>query len=1354
MNVKPDLRQDWDDCLPWRRTVGAVAAHEILRGSDETELVVVLAEAPGRPTKADVQAMWRTRSQGGIAPVLLAITYPSGAGYGVCLLGLGEDAEPFYDVDIRVAAQLIADALKITSPAGLHAEVRRRLGSIAQGVASGLRNEGLLATHVLEQQAQAGTWGEHCTRAQPLLKQRGEALLKGLGYAIEVVPDGTVLRQATGTTQRRAAVVLLAEGESFENPLVRFHNTDAVRHGIAVARRENVPWVIVLGGPVARLYPVDPDLGVGRKGQTQTFVELDLSLLTEDQAGYLDLLFSAEALEQGGALERLLADSSRYATGLSDRLRERIYEKVVPTLAVAVAERRGVTSLPVEEQKTALDEAYHQTMIILFRLLFVAYAEDRGLLPYETSERYRRNALKTLAQDLLADPEQTFDPNSSTLWDDLTQVWRVIDSGDLGGWGVPAYNGGLFTRNPDKNPSGAATYDLDLTNDTVGPALAGLLIDENRDGALGPVDFRSLSVREFGTIYEGLLESGLGIAETDLTTDENDTYVPAEAGSVVVVPKGNVYFHSRGGSRKATGSYFTKPFAVEHLLDTALEPAVDQHLGRVRKMLKAGATKSAAEALFDFRVADLSMGSAHFLVAAVDRIEARFSAFLIENPLPEVALELHTLRATAAERLDLDPRESGIDDGSLLRRQIARRCIYGADINEIAVELARLAVWIHTFVPGLPLSFLDHGLVWGNSLAGVGTLHEISEAIAEAEARELKKKVKAQMTSLDAALEQFLDRAAEHLGALGALSDASVGDVAAAGHHHQALQAALAPLAALCDLITAERITRDLKSTDPAKIQIKDAPGIFTAPTCDDLETAVLGHPRLPQARELAASVMAAHMPVRYPEVFRRALPGFDCILGNPPWDKVRHEPQQFWVTRDPGLNSLSTAGRAERIAYLRTNKPEDAEEERREQAARERLQALAKNGFSLLGSGHFDFAKMFGERFVNLVREGGSLGVVLPQAVLMLSGWTSIREQILADHFVTAAECRNTGYWLFDMDARRSIVLLSRVHGQPGVTVLPGLTSREAFDRRWEATIELTSDEVESLSDTSVLPWFNSPDDNHIFDLMRKQPRLGAGEGWITGTSDSSRWDFSGSGKHHAYTRAAPGAPGDWLVLKTRHVDAYKITDDTYDKAVDPFDLVPLQRGIEITDGHARLSLSHPTITYRFPSTNDNSRTLTATALPDSGYLFSTGYAHGVRHPEGTDTVHILALLGYMNSVVADWWARRFVDRHVGARIINGLVLPDWTDEQIETAATAARDLLLAGGQSTLVGGVALAQVLPQGVSHANPRAQLDALSAVGFGLSSSDMEVLFGDFSDTPAAVPASHRLAVVRILDGIDQ
>ena len=122
------------------------------------------------------------------------------------------------------------------------------------------------------------------------------------------------------------------------------------------------------------------------------------------------------------------------------------------------------------------------------------------------------------------------------------------------------------------------------------------------------------------------------------------------------------------------------------------------------------------------------MGSGHFLVAALDRIEARLSAWLALNPVPAVTNELLRLRHTAGEALGDLSDGVEIESSSLLRRQVARHCVYGVDRNRVAVELARLAIWVHTFVPGLPLSLLDHNLVHGDSLTGVGTLDEVPTA--------------------------------------------------------------------------------------------------------------------------------------------------------------------------------------------------------------------------------------------------------------------------------------------------------------------------------------------------------------------------------------------------------------------------------------------------------------------------------------------------------------------------------------------------------------------------------------------------------------------------------------------------
>ena len=189
-------------------------------------------------------------------------------------------------------------------------------------------------------------------------------------------------------------------------------------------------------------------------------------------------------------------------------------------------------------------------------------------------------------------------------------------------WGVPAYDGGLFSSDPDVSDVGAAIAALELNNVEFGPALAALLVDVGDEGTYGAIDFRSLSVREFGTIYEGLLESSLSLAQSDLALDRTGTYVPAKAGDDIVVATGEVYLHNQSGARKSSGAYFTKEFAVEHLLDHALEPALDEHIARLTTLADVGDEASAGEQFFDFRVADIAMGSGHFLVNVVDHIEA------------------------------------------------------------------------------------------------------------------------------------------------------------------------------------------------------------------------------------------------------------------------------------------------------------------------------------------------------------------------------------------------------------------------------------------------------------------------------------------------------------------------------------------------------------------------------------------------------------------------------------------------------------------------------------------------------------------------------------------------------------
>ena len=446
---------------------------------------------------------------------------------------------------------------------------------------------------------------------------------------------------------------------------------------------------------------------------------------------------------------------------------------------------------------------------------------------------------------------------------------------------MPGYNGGLFSQDAAVSTAGAELATIKLSDAEFGPALTAMLVDEGTEGVIGPVDFRSLSVREFGTIYEGLLESMLSIAPSDLTTDPNGNYAPVrKKNQEVLVKAGSVYFHNQSGARKTTGSYFTKPFAVEHLLDHALEPALDNHLARILGKLELGDEAAAADALFDFRCVDLAMGSGHFLVAAVDRIEARLSSFLALHPISTVNADLDTLRNAALNALGDLAEGVEIETSSLLRRQIARRCIYGVDLNHISVELARLAIWIHTFVPGLPLSFLDHSLVCGNSLTGIGTLDEALDVLDPGHSDH------GMVSLFRSGIEEFLGRATASLQRLAHITEATTDEIKEARRAQREALVAIEPARKLFDLLIA--------------VRLGEAPPLMTID-----ERSIGNAPGLSKGEELVEEVQAVHFPVAFPEVFLRDRPGFDCILGNPPWEKVKIEEHAFWGLRFPGLRSL-----------------------------------------------------------------------------------------------------------------------------------------------------------------------------------------------------------------------------------------------------------------------------------------------------------------------------------------------------------------------------------------------------------------------------------------------------------------
>jgi hypothetical protein len=1315
---------DYEDRFNWSVPDGTgkgigLAPVAAFTGKGRYGLEVALATVQRRPRADELRHVWSARHRKAPSPLLLVAAYGADDGWKASICGpVGDEPPAESNLELGEVERIASAALGEPS----HHAAIRFLSSIwdeLENELPGLRNQGMFASHELRDGLPLrADWAAACDRGRSLLGFRGRQLVERLGFSVESHGAATSVLSVVGT--KRAVAVFLDEGEEFETSGKRFVASSPVSHALAVADREGLPWVVLTRGRQIRVYATRPETGVGRKGRSETFVEANLALLPDDRAGAMQLLFSADALKDGGTFEAILDASRDYSSDLGVRLRDRVYSNAVPGLAVALAQHQ-----PGDLDEPVLSYVYEQALTVLFRLLFVAYAEDKDLLPYRSNGAYREHALKTVARDLAerrATGELLFDKHATDLWDAVASLWLAVDTGNVE-WGVPLYDGGLFSSDPAVNAAGAAIAEVRLTNDDFGPALTALLVDEDDDGVMGPVDFRSLSVREFGTIYEGLLESRLSVAPQDLALDRRGTYVPAKEGEKHVVAEGEVYFHDRSGARKATGSYFTKHFAVEHLLEQALEPALDDHLGRIDSLLAAGEDAKAADAFFDFRCVDLAMGSAHFLVAAVDRIEARLSAYLALHPIANVTLELDRLRGAALDALGPLAEGVEIEHATLLRRQVARRCIYGVDVNPIAVELARLAIWIHTFVPGLPLSFLDHSLVCGDSLTGVGTIDEAIQALDP-------ERKPGQPSLFRDQLLGVLGRAEVALTRLARISETSKSEVEEARRSQAEALKATQPASDLFDLVVAARLgeAEPLLQFDEADIAV---------------------NPDLQRARALQEDLQAIHFPVVFPEVFLGESAGFDCVVGNPPWQEATIEELGFWALRHPGLKGMRQAEQRQAIEKLRRDRPDLQAEYEREVEAMERLRrVLLAGAFPGMGTGDPDLYKAFCWRFWQLIAEHGRFGVVLPRSALSAKGSAPWRMTVLAEgEYTDVTMLLNTAGWVFDdAEPRYTIGLVGVCKGavaSPRVRLHGPFASLRGFNegvRRPPA--ELDSQAFAKWSDGASFPLLPSEDSVRVFLRLRGHPRLDAGGDWVA--RPYAELHATNDKKH--FLLSPDSTDGLWPVYGGRAFDIWVPDTGDYYAWADPDYIAKVLQDKRVRarasfdgfspdwlDDPSTLPCYSPRIAFRDVTNRTNTRTLIAALVPPEVVI--ANQAPFLLWPVG-DARDQAYLLGVLSSIPLDWYSRRFVETHVNYHIFNAFPIPrpersDPTRRRVEELAgrLAARDDRYDTWAQNV--GVPVRSVNDED-EKTEVLAELDAAVSLLYGLDDDDIRVIFETFHE----------------------
>ena len=816
--------------------------------------------------------------------------------------------------------------------------------------------------------------------------------------AVDRFRHGSVVveNEAVGTVLDRAG----AKGEAPSTQILRYLGRSEAQSGGAVR------WGLLTNGGFWRLYWAQA------RARLEGFVELELGALfdwlpapvpagapADHWLRVFLLLFHRDAFEPHGPqgrtfLDDALAEGRRYEARVTAQLSSAVFNKVFPDLVAAIG--RHDPAAKIAEGKWR-EEAREAALRLLYRLLFLLYAEDRDLLP-SRHEGYHAYSLRHLREEAaeVEDQRKTLSARAVTWWPRLRGLFGAIAGGDQD-LGLPPYNGKLFHDDP-----GDLLTRLSLPDAVLAPLIDAL----SREGealARRWINYRDLSVQHLGSIYERLLER-------DVVADDT--------GQAALRP--NAY------ARKTSGSYYTPEELVQLILRRAVGPLLQER--REAFAAKAAALESdtrrklerraqldpldPAEAFLALRICDPAMGSGHF-VSLVDYL-AEQTLEAMADASRQVKWDEYTsplLRRIEAIRSHVDAqakangwevRPEHLDDRHIIRRIVLKRCIYGVDLNPMAVELAKLSLWLHSFTVGAPLSFLDHHLRCGDSLFG-----EFAGPVED----DLRARYGLALAGAIVSARQ----AAKGMLLVEEQTDADIGGVRESAAAFAAVEADTAPLRAFLNLHHTARWRPDKR---PAAEKGRDAlfGGAYGDPVAiaggqpmraprDDAPAVPLGRKRgtipasevfaaaqelVQQADALAKERHFLHWEPAFPGVWDDwtrdpPLGGFDAVIGNPPWDRMKMQEVEWFAARVPAIASATRAADRKRaIDQLRkAGDPVAAEYDRAAETAEAAARVAREVGaYPLLSGGDVNIYALMVERAARLAKTDGIVGLLVPSGI------------------------------------------------------------------------------------------------------------------------------------------------------------------------------------------------------------------------------------------------------------------------------------------------------------------------------------------------------------------------------------
>ena len=718
---------------------------------------------------------------------------------------------------------------------------------------------------------------------------------------------------------------------------------------------ESLLWGIVSNGRQLRLLRDAASL------TRPSFLEIDLVDLLGSKhyaefANAWRLLHASRALTDtqntSCIWERWRHEGQQEGTRVRDGLRNGV-EKALLTLGEGFLQHPSNDNLraALDSGQLGRDAYFQQLLRLVYRLIFVFTVEERGVLHPQWNDPETKAARRAYAEgyalarlrnfSLKRRPRNRHDDQ----WQAIRIVFRGLDQGEPR-LALPAL-GGLFAASQCKDLDAAS-----LDNAHLLEALKDLRwARPPGSDSLVPVDYRNMGPEELGSVYESLLEL---VPTVDVHARSFDFVGRTDAASTA------------GNARKLTGSYYTPDSLVQELIRSALEPVIEQRLA------------SSPAALLAIRVIDPACGSGHFLLAAARRLAER----------------LALLRSVASGY------EGAIrpKDYRHALREVVAHCIYGVDRNPMAVELARMALWLEGFEEGRPLDFLDHHLQVGDALLGLTDLDALTRGISKDAFKPLSgddREVCKALTKTNAVALKQLTKDLQSQQMLLGMDNASglqamraIEDMPTNTPEQVSIKetrwlafmqtAAQSPLAQAADVVVGAFLlskTTDRGATVPTSATLHTlltTPNDITGPAADAVAA----------ARAACAEARVLHWPLAFPQVFARG--GFDCVLGNPPWEVNQMGEEEFFASRDPNIAALAGDSRKKAIESLSKTSPRLWEEfsETSRRIAATNIFFRESGRFPLTAVGKLNTYPLFAETILQIHAQDGRAGFIVPTGI------------------------------------------------------------------------------------------------------------------------------------------------------------------------------------------------------------------------------------------------------------------------------------------------------------------------------------------------------------------------------------